>query len=238
MTTPGGAFIHDYPTSSHSGTVHRSSCIKIDTSRSSPIKFAALQNPPLRESGCAGAVIAVIQNQQLHIKKVRGNMKTIIAISLLCASVIPAAYAEEHGSNYVGVSVSKLTSSSSSTGAAVILGHRYNENLAGEIAYEDSGALNSAPEKTSAISIAAIGFVPLVAELEGYARLGYASARSKDASGITANHRDITYGFGVEYAVNEKYAVDLGWNHLRIGNDVEIPRTNENSYVLTVVRSF
>ena len=167
-------------------------------------------------------------------------MKRIIAISILCASVMPAAYAEEHGNTYVGVSVSKPTSStnSSSTGAAVMFGHRYNEHLAGEIAYEDSGALNSAAEKTSAVSIAALGFVPLVDELEGYARLGYASARTKDAAGITANHSDITYGFGVEYRVNDKYSVDLGWNHLRVGDNVDIPRANENSYVLTVLRSF
>ena len=166
-------------------------------------------------------------------------MKIIIAISFLCASVLPAAQAEEHGSNYVGVSISKpTTSSSSSTGAAAMFGHRYDEFLAGEIAYEDSGALNSAPEKTSAISIAAIGFVPLVDELEGYARLGYASARTKDAAGISANHSDITYGFGVEYKVNDKYSVDLGWNHLRVGDNVDIPRANENSYVLTVLRSF
>ncbi len=165
-------------------------------------------------------------------------MKRIIALSILCAAILPVAHAEDHAENYVGVSVSKLTSSSSSTGAAVMLGHRYNEHLAGEIAYEDSGALSAAPERTTAFSIAAIGFVPIIAEFEGYARLGYASAHSKDAAGVTANHGDITYGAGVEYHVNEKYSVDLGWNHLRVGNDVEISRANENSYVLTVLRSF
>lgn len=167
-------------------------------------------------------------------------MKRIIAISILCASVMPAAHAEEHGNNYVGVGLSKPASStnSSSTGAAVMFGHRYNEYLAGEVAYEDSGAINSAPEKTSAISVAAIGFVPLIDELEGFVRLGYASARTKDAAGITASHGDITYGFGVEYRVNDKYSVDLGWNHLRVGDNVDIPRANENSYVLTVLRSF
>ena len=165
-------------------------------------------------------------------------MKRFIVISFLFASIMPAAHAEDHAENYVGVSASKLTAGPSSTGAAVMFGHRYNENLAGEIAYEDSGALSAAPERTTAISIAAIGFVPLFAEFEGYGRLGYASAHSKDAAGVTANHGDITYGFGVEYHVNEKYSVDLGWNRLRVGDDVAIPRANENSYVLTVLRSF
>jgi opacity protein-like surface antigen len=165
-------------------------------------------------------------------------MKKIIAISFLLATFMPAAHAEEHSENYVGVSVSKLTASSSSTGAAVVVGHRYNEYLAGEIAFEDSGAVSSAPEKTTALSVAAIGFVPLYGEFEGFVRLGYASAHSKDAAGLTATHGDITYGVGVEYHLNDKYSVDLGWNHLRVGNDVEIPRANENSYVLTVLRSF
>lgn len=165
-------------------------------------------------------------------------MKNIIAIPFLFAVAILPAHAEEHSENYLGISVSKLTASSSSTGAAVVLGHRYNEHLAGEIAYEDSGAVSSAPERTTALSIAAVGFVPLFGEFEGFGRIGYASAHSKDAAGLTATHADVTYGIGVEYHANEKYSVDLGWNHLRIGNDVEIPRANENSYVLTIFRSF
>lgn len=165
-------------------------------------------------------------------------MKRVIAISILCASITPAAQAEEHAENYVGVSVSKLIATPSSTGAAVMFGHRYNEHLAAELAYEDSGALSAAPDRTTAISIAALGFVPLYADFEGFVRLGYASAHSKDATGITANHGDITYGFGVEYHVNDKYSVDLGWNRLRVGDNVAIPRANENSYALTVLRSF
>jgi opacity protein-like surface antigen len=165
-------------------------------------------------------------------------MKRIIALSILCASVMPAAHAEEHAENYVGVGVSKLIATPSSTGAAVVLGHRYNEHLAAEIAYEDSGALSAAPDRTTAISIAVLGFVPIHGEFEGFVRLGYASAHSKDVAGVTANHGDITYGFGVEYHVNDKYSVDLGWNRLRVGDNVGIPRANENSYALTVVRSF
>ncbi len=165
-------------------------------------------------------------------------MKRIIAISFLCASVMPAAHAEDHAENYVGIAVSTLTSGPSSTGAAFMLGHRYNEHFAAEIAYEDSGALSAAPDRTSAISVAALGFVPLFGEFEGFARLGLASAHSKDATGATANHGDITYGVGIEYHLNEKYSVDLGWNRLRVGDNVIIPRGNENSYVLSVLRSF
>ena len=173
-------------------------------------------------------------------------MKKIFALSILCASVLPvAAYAEEHAEghgeghakNYVGVSVSKLTADSTSTGAAVMLGHRYSEYLAAEVAYSNSGALSSPVEKTTAVSIAVVGFVPFNETFEGYGRLGYASARTKDDV-ASASRRGITYGFGVEYRLNEKYSVGLGWDRVLVGDNVDIPRANENSYALTVVRNF
>lgn len=166
-------------------------------------------------------------------------MKKIIALTILCVPMLPAAaHAENHGENYVGLAVSTLTAGPSSTGAAVMLGRRYNENLAAEVAYADSGALSAAPERTTTFSAAAVGFVPITANFEGYGRLGYASAKTKDAAGISARHGDITYGFGVEYRVNEHYSVGLGWDRVRVGDNVDIPRANENSYALAVVRNF
>ena len=174
-------------------------------------------------------------------------MGKIITILVLFASILPLAayaeghdegYAEGHAEDFISVSVSTLTSGPSSTGAAVAVGHRYNEHMAIELAYDDSGALKSAPEKTTAFSVAAIGIIPFNASFEGYARLGYANAHTKDDLGATANHWDVTYGLGVEYRVNTKYSVGLGWNRIRVGDDVNIPRANENSYALSVVRSF
>lgn len=170
-------------------------------------------------------------------------MKKFIALSILCAAALPVAahaenHAESHAGNYAGISVSKLTSDSSSTGAAVMFGHRYNENLAGEVAYADSGMLSADNEKTSTFSIAVVGIVPFNADFEGYGRLGYASAHTTDDAGASANHNGITYGFGVAYRLSEKYSVSLGWDRVRVGDDVDIPRANEDSYALTVVRSF
>lgn len=169
-------------------------------------------------------------------------MKKIIALSMLCVSALPLAalaeeHAEGHAENYVGVAVSKLTSGASSTGAAVMFGRRYNEHFAAEVAYEDSGALSSPAEKTTAYSVAAVGIVPFNASLEGYARLGYASAHTAGPDG-SANHGDITYGVGVEYRLNEKYSLGFGFDRVRVGDNVAIKRANENSYALTVVRSF
>jgi len=170
-------------------------------------------------------------------------VRRILTISVLCASILPVAayaegHAEGHAGNFVSVSVSKLTSGPSSAGAAIAVGHRYNENLAVEVAYDNSGALKAAPEKTTAFSVAAIGSVPINASFEGYVRLGYAFAQTKDDLGASANHGDITYGIGIEYRVNEKYSAGLGWNRIRVGDNVGIPRTNEDSYALSVVRSF
>jgi len=168
-----------------------------------------------------------------------------LAAMLVAAAFAAPAFADEHehgeaahSENYVGVAISHLTAAPNSNGAAVLLGHNYGEHLAVEVAYADSGALSSAAEKTTDISIAAIGKVPFNAGFEGYVRVGYASAHTKDAVGASANHGDITYGFGVEYRVNEKYSVGLGYDRVRVGDDVVIPRTNENSYALTVIRRF
>ena len=81
-----------------------------------------------------------------------------------------------------------------------MFGHHYNEHLAVEIAYVDSGALHRL-RKTTAWSIAVVGFVPLAANLEGYGRLGYAAPyRTKNAEGFSVTHGDITYGVGVNIA--------------------------------------
>jgi hypothetical protein len=176
--------------------------------------------------------------------------KKQLAILIAAAALAASAFAHEeghgeaaeagegHAENYVGVSVSRLTAAPKSNGAAIMLGHHFNEHVAAEVAYEDSGALSSTPEKTSTISISAVGFVPLGTSLEGYGRLGYASARSKDATGVTATHGDITYGVGVEYRLNEAYSVGFGWGQVRIGDNVNIPRGNENSYALTLLHSY
>ncbi len=170
-------------------------------------------------------------------------MKNIVAVSVLCISTLPAfAHDEEHVAaeleNYIGISASKLASGASSTGAAVTLGHRYGEYFAAEIAYEDTGAINATGERTTAYSAAGVGYLPLVAGLEAYGRLGYATANTKDASGIKANHGGMTYGAGFEHKLNEKYSIALGWDRLHIGDNVAIPRSNEDSYALAVLRKF
>jgi opacity protein-like surface antigen len=170
-------------------------------------------------------------------------MKKIVALSVLCISALPAfAHDAEHAAtdleNYIGISASKLTSGASSTGAAVTLGHRYGEYFAAEIAYEDTGAINATGERTTAYSAAGVGYLPLVEGLEAFGRFGYATANTKDASGIKANHGGMTYGAGFEHKLNEKYSVALGWDRLHVGDNVAIPRANEDSYALTVFRKF
>ncbi len=170
-------------------------------------------------------------------------MKKIIAVSVLCASVLPAmAHDDEHSEggleNYIGLSASRLTSGASGTGAAVMLGHRYGEYFAAEIAYEDTGALNAGTERTTAYSAAGIVYLPLIADVEAYGRLGYATANTKDVSGIQANHGGMTYGAGLERRLNDKYSIALGWDRIRIGDNAAIPRANEDSYAVTLLRKF
>jgi hypothetical protein len=174
-------------------------------------------------------------SSEIHNNREEKSMQKIISLTTLSALFLCGTVQAE---NYAGIAFSKLTKSSSSTGASIMLGHRYNEYLAGEIAYEDSGAISaSATGKTTALSMAAVGIMPFGKELEGYARLGYASARTTETD-KSASHGDITYGIGLSYRVNEHYSASLGWDHLRVGDNTNIPRSNENSYAIGVVRNF
>ena len=170
--------------------------------------------------------------------------KQLAAMLAATAFAVPA-YAQEgaegenfHAENYAGISVTRLTAAPSTNGAAVMFGRRYSEHLAAEVGYEDSSALSSGSEKTTALSVAVVGIQPFTADLEGYVRLGYASAHTQDAAGATANHGDLTYGVGVEYRLDEKYSLGFGYDSVRIGDNVNIPRASENSYGLTLIRSF
>lgn len=162
----------------------------------------------------------------------------VIVTPVLAEEEAHGASAAAHSETYVAVSVTRLTETPSSNGYAINIGHRYGEHCAAEIGYADSGALSNSAEKTTALSVAILGILPFTAEFEGFVRVGYASAHTKDELGASANRGDITYGYGVEYRLTEKYAVGLGYDQVRIGNDVEIPRMNENAYMLTVKRTF
>ena len=170
--------------------------------------------------------------------------KQLAAIMAATVFAIPVYAQDEadgenfHAENYAGISATRLTAAPSTNGAAVMFGRRYSEHFAAEVGYEDSSALSSGSEKTTALSVAVVGIQPITAGFEGYVRLGYASAHTQDAAGATANHGDLTYGVGVEYCLDEKYSLGFGYDSVRIGDNVNIPRSNENSYGLTLIRSF
>ncbi|MDE2343564.1 MAG: outer membrane beta-barrel protein [Betaproteobacteria bacterium] len=170
-------------------------------------------------------------------------MKQLAVSAMLCMSMLPAfagddEEAERAPENYMGVSASRLTKGGASTGMGIMLGHRYGEYFAAEVAYEDTGALNAGSERTSAYSVAGVGYLPLTERLEAYGRLGLSTANTRDLSGAKANHGGTTYGAGLEGKVNPLYSVSVGWERVPVGDNVAIPRGNEDSYTVGLIRRF
>lgn len=169
-------------------------------------------------------------------------MKRFAVTAMLCLSVVPAFAEEGHAEkgldNYLGVSASRLTTGGASTGLGVMLGHRYCEYFAAEVAYEDTGALNTGNERTSAYSVAGVGYLPLTERIEAYGRLGLSTANTKDISGAKANHGGTTYGAGFEGKLTHLYSVAIGWERVPVGDNVAIPRGNEDSYTVGIIRRF
>ena len=149
-----------------------------------------------------------------------------------------AEHAEHERDNYIGISASRLTKGGAATGAGIAIGHRYSEYFAAEIAYEDTGALNVGNERTTAYSAAGVGYLPLTERLEAYGRVGLSTANTKDVTGVKANHGGTTYGAGFEAKVTDLYSVSLGWERIPVGDNVVIPRGNEDSYTLGLIRKF
>jgi OOP family OmpA-OmpF porin len=170
-------------------------------------------------------------------------MRKCLATAALCFSMV-SAVAHEEGSagqeleNYVGISASRLTTGGASTGMGVMLGHRYSEYFAAEVAYEDTGALNAGNERTSAYSMAGVGYIPLSEQIELYGRLGLSTANTKDITGAKANHGGTTYGAGFEVKLTNLYSISAGLERVPVGDNVAIPRGNEDSYTVGLIRRF
>lgn len=170
-------------------------------------------------------------------------MRRGLAAATLCFFIGSAVAHEENTSgqeleNYVGISTSRLTTGGASTGLGVMLGHRYGEYFASEVAYEDTGAVNAGSERTSAFSLAGVGYIPLSERIELYGRIGLSTANTKDITGAKANHGGTTYGAGFEVKLTKLYSASAGWERVPVGDNVAIPRGNEDSYTVGLIRRF
>jgi len=160
--------------------------------------------------------------------------RLMIAASLALGA--SGAYAQETGwyggldvggSHLSGINTDGLDSfDKSDTGFDVNLGYRLNRNFAVEGAYTDLGkfhfssaAVGDGDVKPTAVSLSAVGILPLQSNFSLYGKAGVAHTETK-ALGASDTKDGLLAGAGVMYDFNRNVYAKAGWDHFDdVGND-------------------
>jgi OmpA-OmpF porin, OOP family len=160
--------------------------------------------------------------------------RLMIAASLALGA--SGAYAQEAGwyggldvggSHLSGINTDGLDSfDKSDTGFDVNLGYRLNRNFAVEGAYTDLGkfhfssaAVGDGDVKPTAVSLSAVGILPLQSNFSLYGKAGVAHTETK-ALGASDTKDGLLAGAGVMYDFNRNVYAKAGWDHFDdVGND-------------------
>ncbi|MFA6972543.1 MAG: porin family protein [Gallionella sp.] len=178
-------------------------------------------------------------------------MKKIAAAVLLSAVVAAPAFAADEGfyaglalgNGKPGVSPSALAVSKSSDFIyGGLAGYQYNKNLAVEAQFTGVGKsrdVAGSSLKADALSLTAVGLLPLNDSFELLGKLGVASAKTKSSAAATnlgATRTGLTYGIGAQYNVNQNLGLRLVWDRyaLATSNATTGVKTNANADVVTV----
>jgi OmpA-OmpF porin, OOP family len=170
-------------------------------------------------------------------------MKRILLLAVLSA-VAGSASAADNGF-YTGTTIGytsvdnptafPLTKSSDYVFGGFI-GYRLNDNLGIEGTYTGLGSYENATQsgKADALSVAAVGFVPLGEKFELYGRLGLAYAMGKSSTGglSNANRTGPTYGVGFQYNVSQSVGLRFGIDRYEAAVDQGSTTHNYNSDVI------
>lgn len=171
-------------------------------------------------------------------------MKKIAALIFFAVAAAPA-FAEESGI-YAGITLGSASNKTvgantlTTNSAGVyggLLGYQFNKNLAVEGQFTGSSKFSTATwsGKADALSITAVGILPLNDSFSLYGKLGMARSSTK-VSGTAAytngNRTAATYGAGVQYDINKQYGVRLGVDrYSQALNNAAGGSTNYNSTV-------
>ena len=159
--------------------------------------------------------------------------KLMIAASLALGA--SGAYAQETGwyggldvgsSHLSGINTDSLDSfDKSDTAFDVNLGYRLNRNFAVEGAYTDLGkfhfssAAGDGDVKPTAVSLSAVGILPLQSNFSLYGKAGIAHTETK-ALGASDTKDGLLAGAGVMYDFNRNVYAKAGWDRFDdVGND-------------------
>lgn len=173
-------------------------------------------------------------------------MKKITAALLLTTAVAaaPAAFAADNGF-YAGLSLgSATTNAPAAVGATtkktdtpygIVGGYQFNKNFAAEVAYTGAGRFRTATTtaKADALSIAAVGTLPLSDTFGLYGKLGFANVSSKTTgAGLgNVNRTSATYGVGLQYNATQNIGIRFGYDRYGAAVNVNNVKQNYNANV-------
>lgn len=170
-------------------------------------------------------------------------MKKIATALLLSAAVATPAFAADEGF-YAGVTLGSArtntpanvgtTTKNTSTPYGVVGGYQFTKNWAAEVGFSGAGKFTTATgsAKADALSIAAVGTLPMSDTFSLYGKLGFARVASKTSGTVAGgalanvNRTSATYGVGVQYNATQNVGIRFGYD--RLGAAVKIANVKQN----------
>lgn len=174
--------------------------------------------------------------------------KMVICIGLLTAGM-PALAAEggylglSLGSGKPGVMPAALTMSTTSSFIyGGVAGYQYNKNLAVQIQYGGLGKATDVAGNTSkvdALSLTAVGLLPLNNRIDLTAKIGIANAKTVTGGATAINlgttRTGLTYGVGAQYNINTSLALRLELDRYAVAtSNVAGVKSNGNATVINL----
>ena len=104
--------------------------------------------------------------------------------------------------------------------AGIVAGYQFSRYFAVEGQYTGIGKVTdnaSGSAKADALSLTAVGILPLNDAFDVYGKFGVAATKSKVSGGLSAyndaTHTGATYGLGAEYHFDKALSMRVGWDH-------------------------
>lgn len=176
-------------------------------------------------------------------------MKKIAAAVLLSAVVAAPAFAADEGF-YAGLALGNGKPGATPSAAGLskksefiyggLAGYQYNKNLAVEAQFTGVGkavdvAGNSV--KADALSLTAVGLLPVTDSFELLGKLGVASTKTTSSVGAAnqgASRTGVTYGLGAQYNVSQNLGLRLVWDRYAVATTAAGLKTNSNANVVAL----
>lgn len=156
----------------------------------------------------------------------------MIAAALLASTSLTASAEGFYGGFNLGLGMPDLRTPNGvdkdkQAVVGALAGYKFNDYFGIEGQYTGIGKVTdnvNGSVKADALSLTAVGFVPLNDGFNLYGKLGVASTKSKVSGDLQtyndATHTGATYGLGAEYHFDKHIAMRVGWDRYKAEADV------------------